>query len=78
LEAARTSQLLLIVGTSGAVQPAASVLVVARESGARLVEINPQVSALSGLVDWRLQGPAGCCLPALIARLGATGRSTTV
>ncbi|MFU8833616.1 MAG: SIR2 family NAD-dependent protein deacylase, partial [Wenzhouxiangella sp.] len=51
-EAAEQCDLMLVVGTAGAVQPAASLPVIARRSGARIAEINPARSDLTALADW--------------------------
>ncbi len=70
--AAADCDLMLIVGTAGAVQPAASLPVIAREHGARLIEINPERSELTTLADWHLAGPGTGWLPALVDKLAAT------
>jgi NAD-dependent deacetylase len=57
---------LLVVGTSGMVWPAAELPYVARRGGARVVEINPQPSEVTGVADIFLQGPAGEILPRLV------------
>jgi NAD-dependent deacetylase len=64
--AASRADLFLIVGTSAVVQPAASLIDVARWGGATTVEINPQPTAYSGQVDYSLRGPAGEILPQLL------------
>ncbi len=56
----------LIVGTSGQVQPAASLAGVAKRNGAFVVEINPNATANDLQVDLTLRGPAGEILPQLI------------
>lgn len=66
LQAARTAEVMLVVGTSGLVHPAASLPLLAREGGAYLVEVNPQATALSGIMDAVLRAPAGAVLPALL------------
>ena len=60
----------LSVGTSGLVYPAAGLPLLARQSGACLVEINPEPTQLSALADFRLQGPSGEVLPRLVSELG--------
>jgi NAD-dependent protein deacetylase/lipoamidase len=62
---------LLLVGTSGTVWPAAELPHVARRSGARVVEVNPISSELTPLADVFLQGAAGDVLPALVDALRA-------
>lgn len=68
---ASTSEVFLVVGTSGLVQPAASLPFAARRGGAKLVEINPARTAISDQVDLFLSGTAGEILPLLIAQLKA-------
>lgn len=56
----------LIVGTSGVVQPAASLAGIARRAGAFVVEINPDAAAAGAAVDVALAGRAGEVLPRLV------------
>lgn len=49
--AAQSCDVFLVIGTSGVVQPAASLADLARHSGARVIEINPNASELSHLAD---------------------------
>jgi NAD-dependent deacetylase len=56
----------LIVGTSGLVQPAASLPLLARQTGAVLIEVNPVPSALSEQVTHFLPLSAREGLPALL------------
>ena len=65
-DAARSCELFLSVGTSGLVQPAASLPFEARRSGAVIVEVNPVETPLSRRADYALRGRAGEVLPALI------------
>jgi NAD-dependent deacetylase len=66
IRAVEECQVLLCIGTSGLVHPAASLPLLAAERGALTVEINPQVTALSQWMDYVLRGPAGEILPALL------------
>lgn len=66
-DAAGSCELFLLVGTSALVQPAATLPVVAARSGARVVEINPEETPLSGGADLSLRGTSGEILPRLIA-----------
>lgn len=68
--AARRAALVLVVGTSALVYPAASLPVIARSAGAYVVEVNPEPTPLSDRVDERLAGPAGEVLPALARAAG--------
>ncbi len=56
---------LLVVGTSALVQPAASLPLLAKRSGAFLIEVNPEATPLSTWVDWPIRGKAGEELPSL-------------
>lgn len=58
--------LLLVVGTSGLVQPAASLPDLARSHGARIVEINPSATHLSAQADLAWPATAANALPALL------------
>ncbi len=50
-DAAERCEVFLVIGTSGVVQPAASLVGSAKAGGATVVEINPQPSELSHLAD---------------------------
>lgn len=63
-EAARRAELMLVVGTSGIVQPAAS-LATKRATRAYVVEVNPEETALSSLVDRSIRARASDVLPQL-------------
>lgn len=65
-EAAASCDLFLTVGTSGAVFPAAGLPLIARESGAYVVEVNPVETELSGYMDEVLRGPSAVVLPELM------------
>lgn len=60
--AARRCQMMLVVGTSAVVHPAASLPVVALQGGAYVVEINPQATPLSDAVDQTIREPAAVAL----------------
>lgn len=57
-EAARMCDVMLVIGTSGVVQPAASLADAAKAYGARVVEINPDATPLTALADIHLD--SGC------------------
>lgn len=61
---------MLIVGTSGAVQPAASLPYHAWRARARIIEVNPEESELTALAHVYLPGPAGELLPQVLAAIG--------
>ena len=68
--AARACELMLVVGTSGAVHPAAGLALAAARAGARVVVLNPRESELDAAAHALLRGTAAGLLPAL---LGAPG-----
>lgn len=59
----------ITIGTSAVVYPAAGFLEQARRHGAYTVEINPEPTPATGLVDLVLRGSAETILPELAARL---------
>lgn len=69
LEAAGNCGLLLSIGASAAVQPAASLLWQAKASGAAVVEINTDQALVSPVADIKLIGPARDVLPELARRV---------
>ncbi len=65
-QAAASCELMLVVGTSGAVWPAAGLAGRARAAGAFVVIVNPQDSDIDAEADLRLRGSAANLLPALL------------
>ena len=61
--AVRRCQVMLVIGTSALVNPAASLPLMALERGAYVVEINPQPTPLSDAVDEIIREPAADALP---------------
>lgn len=70
--AAEACDLMLVVGTSAVVQPAASLPAIAKQSGARLIELNLERTPLSPYADEVVLGPAAEQLPRLWDRLRRT------
>lgn len=64
--AAQSCDCLLSVGTSGVVQPAAQIPMLAARQGATVVHINPEPVAVRGENEFSLQGAAGVLLPGLL------------
>jgi len=61
---------MLVVGTSAVVQPAALMPVVAKESGAKVVEINPERTPLTDEIsDYLIMGGAGDVMNQIIEKL---------
>jgi NAD-dependent deacetylase len=58
---------MLVVGTSGVVYPAAVMPLLAAEAGATVIDVNPERDALTAAADIFLQGPGGEVLPELVA-----------
>jgi len=59
-------QVMLVVGTSGVVEPAASFARWARSRGARVLEVNLESTPISEVAHVSLFGPAGVVLPRLV------------
>ncbi len=64
--AARSAGVMLVVGTSAAVYPAAGLAPLGKGAGARLIEINVDETPLSQWADCSLRGKAAELLPRLI------------
>lgn len=65
----QATDLLLVVGTSGVVSPAAEMPYAAKEHGAKIVEINPYRSAITALADVWVEAPSGESLPRIVQAL---------
>ena len=66
VEAARSCHVFFSIGTSGVVQPAASLAHAAHNRGAIVVEINAEPTPLTPKVDYVFQGKSGAILPELV------------
>lgn len=64
--AVASAQVLLVIGTSAVVFPAAGLIPHAKHSGARVVEINTEATVATAMVDCALHGPAAEIMPALL------------
>lgn len=64
--AAAACEVFLSIGTSSVVYPAAGLPLAALESGACLVEINPDATPLTPQAHYSLRGSSGMILPALV------------
>lgn len=65
-EALEACDLFVSIGTSSVVYPAAGMIHTARRAGATTVEINPDATGISGVIDIALRGPSGVILPGLL------------
>ncbi|MFH0814368.1 MAG: NAD-dependent deacylase [Pseudomonadota bacterium] len=77
-EASQKCKLMLVVGTSAVVYPAASMPQVAKQYGAKVIEVNPEPTPLTGYIsDYIIIGKAGEILPGIVNELKKlTGCST--
>ena len=67
---ASTRDLMLVIGTSAMVYPAASMPDIAHDAGARVVEINPSETPLTGRISaYIVKGPAGDVLERVVQQL---------
>lgn len=68
---AQACDLMIVVGTSGLVTPAALLPDIATSAGARLIEVNPDTTRYSAHADVKLSGGSGELLPRVLAGWGA-------
>jgi NAD-dependent deacetylase len=67
---ARQCDVVLVVGTSAVVYPAAGIPTTAKQNGATVIEINMEPTPLTGLVsDYLIQGSAGQILPKIVGEV---------
>jgi NAD-dependent deacetylase len=64
--AVESADVLLVVGTSAVVYPAAGLIPLAKQMRVKVIEVNPELTPYSDTVDCSLRGPAGEILPDLI------------
>ena len=65
-KAARACQVMLVIGTSGAVYPAAGLAQRARSAGAKVVIVNPEPTALDEIAHAVLADTSAQALPRLL------------
>jgi NAD-dependent deacetylase len=66
-EAARSAEVCLVIGTRGAVYPAAGLVFQAREqAGARIIVVDPGETSFDGMAEVRIGAPAGEAIPRLL------------
>ena len=68
VEAAANADVLITVGTSGLVHPAAEIPLVTARTGGRVIQVNPQPTPLDAICAVNLRGTAAQILPELQAR----------
>ena len=64
--AANACDVLFVIGTSGLVQPAARIPSLARQAGAKVVQVNPMGTQLDDACTWSLRGAAGVVMSNLL------------
>lgn len=69
MSALQKADLVVVVGTSGLVQPAASLPTIGQEAGANVIEVNPVPTDLSHTADIYLQSTAAATMPRLLSQL---------
>jgi NAD-dependent deacetylase len=67
IEFCEICDVILVIGTSGIVQPAASLSTIAKRAGAKVIEVNPDITAFSPWADIKLPHPSGVILPKVIS-----------
>ena len=72
LQVSEECDLLLAVGSTLSVYPAANCVPAAKSAGARVVIVNAGPTDMDRLADVVLRGPIGELLPAIVAALGET------
>ncbi len=69
-QVASDCEIMLVIGTSAVVQPAALMPHIAKESGAKVIEINPEATPLSeSISDYLIKGKAGEVMRSIITEL---------
>lgn len=66
VQASENCQVMLVVGTSGMVQPAASLPFTAKRARTRVIEINPTPTPISDIADICFSGASGEILPIIL------------
>lgn len=69
VEYSQLCDVMLVVGTSGIVSPASELPRVAQQSGAKIIEVNPDYSMITHLADVKLDGASGEMLPQVMKAL---------
>ena len=71
-EAAQSCDLILVIGTSAVVYPAVDIPRVAKESGAQVIEINPEKTDLTQRISaFIIQEKAGVAIPQIVTAIKA-------
>ena len=65
----QSADLVVVVGSSGLVQPAASLPIIGKDAGAKIIEINPSITELSQTADVHIVSTAAVALPMLVEEM---------
>lgn len=68
--AIRAADLIMVVGTSGIVHPAASLPLLGLERGVPLIEVNPEETGITEVMDFAIRGGSAQVLPPLLQAAG--------
>jgi len=69
-EEARTADVFLLIGTTGEIMPASLIPQMAKQNGASIIEINPDISAFThSITDVYIRGKAAEVMPAIAGKL---------
>ena len=66
---ARRADVVVILGTSGVVYPAASVPIEAKRAKAKVIEINPTENAFMGITDVYIRQSSATALPQIVEQI---------
>lgn len=69
IEASQLCDVMLVIGTSGLVNPAAQLPILAAQNGASIIEVNPDTTPITPLAKVKLTGASGELLPQVIMAL---------
>jgi NAD-dependent deacetylase len=67
--AAARANIIIVIGTSALVYPAAYIPILGKETGAKLIEVNQEQTPLTSLADVSIIGKSGVILPKLVKKL---------
>jgi NAD-dependent deacetylase len=71
-QASTGCKVMLVIGTSATVQPAATMPIIAKQAGARIIELNEEETPLTGWVsDYRIPGKAADVMAQLVEKVEA-------
>ncbi|MEF8848617.1 MAG: NAD-dependent protein deacylase [Candidatus Thermoplasmatota archaeon] len=67
-KASEKSQIMLIIGTSAQVYPAANLPITAKKTGSKIIEINPKKTILSSYADYTFRSRSTTVLPRIMKK----------